>query len=342
MLSANFAEFFTPKTACSFILGAAVGYGIYHHLQGPKYLELPSTISTEAAKAFQTAPSLTGRVTSRNIEQRREEYRKNREKVSSAAKDKYFGETKETKEFGGVSVTVATPRELKGKGEDALIFFHGGFFALGGTESSYHLFGPIANELGCTVYSVDYSLESNPAAPQAPVDCQKAYDAIVQQVKGNVFLMGVDAGGALAISTVSNTTEKKPKSIGLYSPLVDLEAFGDTFKILSDFKPMVSKECLESFVSHYVQDELKTKPLYSPGLHRKDAGPYHYKFPRAFIATGTRDVFQSQSQKLVNSGLVAQCYTLQGGWFGYQDSDSDEAKNCAMILADHFKYAAAY
>lgn len=181
------------KTVCSFIFGALFGCGVYYQLQGPRYAALPRTLSYGARQAFDTAPNLKGRVTPRNLEQMRKEYQEQRQEISAAAKAEYFGETKETKEFGGVSVTEATPKG--GAGNNALIFFHGGFFALGGTESSYHLFGPVAKELGCTVYSVDYSLESNPSSPQAPVDCQKAYDAIVQQVRGNVFVMGVDACG---------------------------------------------------------------------------------------------------------------------------------------------------
>lgn len=144
------------------------------------------------------------------------------------------------------------------------------------------------------------------------------------------------AGGALAISTVSNTTERKPKAMGLYSPWVNLETFGDTFEILSHFKPMVSRACLEGFVSHYVEAKLKTNPLYSPSYSNLP-----HNFPDIFVATGTRDIFQSQGLKLVSNRTTDKCYNLEGGWLGYQDSATEESRACADALVNYFKLCEA-
>lgn len=115
---------------------------------------------------------------------------------------RYRGIRCEKHRANGVPVRVYSPKDLEGDAP-ALVYFHGGGFALRAAPQHYKLAQVYAEEARCRVVLVDYSLRPFPAPAN---DCYTAWQWTVRSCRKlhidptRMAVGGDSAGGALAIA----------------------------------------------------------------------------------------------------------------------------------------------
>lgn len=106
------------------------------------------------------------------------------------------------------------------KGADerrSVLLLHGGAFIIGSTRTHRAFAAHLAVAAGCTVHLLDYRLAPEHPWPAAVDDAVAAFDELAAMSSTSV--VGDSAGGALALLLART---RRPASLGLVSPLVDL------------------------------------------------------------------------------------------------------------------------
>jgi acetyl esterase/lipase len=107
--------------------------------------------------------------------------------------------TRETT-LGGVPALEVTAGGATRPG--ALLYFHGGAYALGSATTSVALVADIARRVGTTALTVDYRLAPEHTFPAAVDDAVAAYRALLDRgvPASSIGLVGESAGGGLALA----------------------------------------------------------------------------------------------------------------------------------------------
>ncbi|MCV7186274.1 alpha/beta hydrolase [Mycolicibacterium murale] len=144
----------------------------------------------------------------------------------------------------GPAAGVAVRHYRAAGATDAVVYFHGGGFALGDLDSYHAVCSRICQDAGVHVFSVDYRLAPEHPAPAAVDDCSAAYAWITAHaaelgITGGVAVAGDSAGGALAAVVArwaARSDVPTPSLQFLIYPVTDLAArtrsrtlFGDGF-----------------------------------------------------------------------------------------------------------------
>ena len=99
------------------------------------------------------------------------------------------------------SVFMREYKPLNTQSDQALLFFHGGGYALGSVETHHNFVASMSLFLGIKVYSLEYGLSPENKFPNALEDARKAYLVILQEFENKkIFLCGDSAGAHLAAS----------------------------------------------------------------------------------------------------------------------------------------------
>uniref|UniRef100_A0A1I7U419 Abhydrolase_3 domain-containing protein n=1 Tax=Caenorhabditis tropicalis TaxID=1561998 RepID=A0A1I7U419_9PELO len=115
--------------------------------------------------------------------------------------------------WNGVHVRTYQPRNATG---GAVVFIHGGGFAIGSVEMYSGLTRRMAKEMNTFVVSIDYRLSPETVFPENLLDCEKALDYLIE--KGpqefgidptKIVIVGDSAGGNLATVIAQRRVEKK-------------------------------------------------------------------------------------------------------------------------------------
>lgn len=117
--------------------------------------------------------------------------------------------------WNGVHVRTYEPRMVKNATNGAVIFIHGGGFAIGSVEMYSGLTRRIAKEMNTFVVSIDYRLSPETVFPENLLDCEKAIDYLFQNGPqefgidpNKVVIVGDSAGGNLATVIAQRRLEK--------------------------------------------------------------------------------------------------------------------------------------
>ncbi|MFJ4830815.1 alpha/beta hydrolase [Streptomyces sp. NPDC088747] len=172
-------------------------------------------------------------------------------------------------ELGGVPVvTVATP------GADpsaAVLYFHGGAYALGSAADSVGLAADVARRVGARAVSVDYRLAPEHPFPAAIDDAVAAYRALLDQgvPASRVAFVGESAGGGLvaaALVALKETGLPQPASAAVFSPWADLTVSGHSATGKAALDPALTPEALRTRARDYLGEHDAATPLASPVL----------------------------------------------------------------------------
>lgn len=209
-------------------------------------------------------------------------------------------------EINGIQHKKIVPANATAENMDKLIlFFHGGGFVIGSPEITLPIALQAAHHLQTPILSVRYPLAWQAAYPSALECALTVYDfVLLEHVPKQVGLLGDSAGGNLAAALAPAVQARDGSglaAIALMSPWMDLGATGDSITLLNGADIMLSYDLnLRQSAELYIGNTPITDAGVSP-----TCGDFSKGFPPCFIATGTRDLFQSHCARLQTALLKA-------------------------------------
>jgi acetyl esterase/lipase len=153
--------------------------------------------------------------------------------------------------------------------EGVILYFHGGFFAIGSAAASVGLAADLAREARMRVVTVDYRLAPEHPYPAAVQDATTAYRALLDsgQDLGRLALAGESAGANLAVAALLGAQRAglpQPCAAVLLSPWVDLTGSGDSITTKADADPIITGTATRLRAATYLDGADPTDPLASP------------------------------------------------------------------------------
>lgn len=198
-------------------------------------------------------------------------------------------------QLGGVPVIWV---DIPGTTTDGVIvYFHGGFFAIGSAATSVGLASDLARQAHMRVVTVDYRLAPEHPYPAAPHDAMTAYRALLDsgQDVTRVALAGESAGANLAVVTLTAIQRlglPQPTSAVLMSPLADLAATGQSITAKADADPVITAEAVRNRSRDYLGGTDASDPAVSP-VYGSLAG-----LPPLLIQAGSHEILLDDAIRL--------------------------------------------
>ena len=169
-------------------------------------------------------------------------------------------------ELGGVPVvTVETP------GTDpsvAVLYFHGGAYALGSAADSVGLAADVSRRAAARAISVDYRLAPEHPFPAALDDAVAAYRALLDSgvPSAKIAIVGESAGGGLVAATLVALKDAglpQPSSATVFSPWADLTVSGTSASTKASLDPALTPKALRTRARDYLGERDTATPLAS-------------------------------------------------------------------------------
>jgi acetyl esterase/lipase len=198
-------------------------------------------------------------------------------------------------QLGGVPVvTIDIPGTTT---EGVILYFHGGFFAIGSAAASVGLASDLARKARMQVVTVDYRLAPEHPYPAALHDAMTAYRALLDtgQHVARVALAGESAGANLAAATlvaIQRDGLPRPSSAVLLSPWVDLTGTGDSITAKAAVDPMITATAIRVRAGDYLNGADASDGLVSP-IYASLAG-----LPPLLIQAGSHEVLLDDAIRL--------------------------------------------
>jgi acetyl esterase/lipase len=151
----------------------------------------------------------------------------------------------------------------------AIVYFHGGGYAIGSVNTHRMLVGEIARATGARLLSVDYRLAPEHPFPAAVQDAVAAYRFVLGcgLDPEHVAVAGDSAGGGLAAASLlalRDAGDRLPAAAVLLSPWLDLTLTSDSMRSKADQDPLVRREGLQRMAEAYLAGTDAKTPTASP------------------------------------------------------------------------------
>jgi monoterpene epsilon-lactone hydrolase len=189
----------------------------------------------------------------------------------------------------------------KADGHSALLYLHGGGYAMGSIKSHRATAGQLAEAGKINTLIIDYRRPPEHPFPAALEDVVTAYDWLRKNGYERIIIAGDSAGGGLALSTVvslRNNQAPMPVLVICLSPVTDVECTGDSMITNARRDPWLTADTKILF-NYYVGGHDPRDPLISP-LYAD-----YTKFPPLVIHVGTDEILLSDSTRLVEKARTA-------------------------------------
>ena len=178
------------------------------------------------------------------------------------------------------------------RGDAAVLYLHGGGYAIGSPKSHRHMLGPLSADSGLPIFAADYRLAPEHPFPAAVDDAVAAYKGLLDSgiAPGKLAIAGDSAGGGLAVATLVAARDRglpMPACAVALSPWVDLSQGGETYRSKRD--PIVKKEPMDVMAAQYLAGADPKTPLASP-LFADLKG-----LPPLLIQVGTEEALQDDA-----------------------------------------------
>ncbi|MEV6276388.1 alpha/beta hydrolase [Nocardia sp. NPDC051832] len=201
-------------------------------------------------------------------------------------------------ELDGVPCEILTPPG--GTTDTALLYLHGGGFAIGSAQTHRSLTGHLAVAMNATVYALNYRLAPENPYPAANDDCLAAYRALLARgiPAARIVVAGDSAGGALSLDLALRASAQGlpgPAALGLICPVLDLSAESSVFTGPADREPLLTAALMRRFLDAYLPDmSQRVRRELSP-LHRELAG-----LPPIVLQTAEDDPLHGDALRLAD------------------------------------------
>ncbi|NHJ21951.1 MAG: alpha/beta hydrolase [Candidatus Lokiarchaeota archaeon] len=186
-----------------------------------------------------------------------------------------------------------------------ILFLHGGAYIAGSVETSKYHSVLIARLSKAQLLNINYRLAPEHPFPAALDDAVKAYNWLIEEKKfspKNIVIVGVSAGGGLAIATLLKLKELKlelPLAAVCISPWTDLTFTGATYNERAKIDPFTSPDNLDFSARLYAGESDPSNPYISP-IYGDLKG-----LPPLFVIAGTAEILYDDSNRLAEQARVA-------------------------------------
>ena len=214
-------------------------------------------------------------------------------------------------------IWVSVPESLPDR---VVLFFHGGCFSTGSTDSHLGLCIRLARASRARVFSVDYRLAPEYIFPAAVEDTVAGYRFLLAKgyVPHHIVPAGISAGGTLVISLLLSLRDHAlplPHAGVCMSPVTDLLFPGESM-IRNQDRDWISAEQLHAIRTTYLPGHDVKDPLASP-IHARLAG-----LPRIYVQAGTHELLVSDIGVFVDkarwAGVPVQAEIWEGMFHSWQ------------------------
>ena len=156
-----------------------------------------------------------------------------------------------------------------GASPGALLYLHGGAFALGSIGIFREWVARLARATSTPALLIDYRLAPEHPYPAALEDATAAYLWLLREgiAPSEIILAGDSAGGGLALSTLVGLRDAgRPLPAGAVciSPWTDLALTGSSIQDKACVDPILTPGGLETYAGYYAGTVKRTDPLLSP------------------------------------------------------------------------------
>jgi monoterpene epsilon-lactone hydrolase len=205
------------------------------------------------------------------------------------------GVTYECVSAGGVEAMWCTPAEART--DRAILYLHGGGFAVGSMHSHRKLAGHIAKAAGCPAIVTNYRLAPEYPFPAGIQDNVTVYRWLLERgiAASSIAVCGDSAGGNLSLTTSLMARDEGlplPGAIAVLSPFCDLEVTGETMKSRADVDTLVNYEIASGMGAMLLGDGDRNIPLANPLLADLTG------FPPLHIEVGGHECLLADSEQL--------------------------------------------
>ena len=188
--------------------------------------------------------------------------------------------------------------------DGAILYLHGGGYAIGSINTHRGLAGRISEASGLPVLVIDYRLAPEHPHPAAVEDAVAAYRWLLAQGLSpeRLAIAGDSAGGGLTIAALvalRDSGDALPACAVPISPWVDMEVSAESCTTRAEADPMVTPEALKRMADWYMNGQDLRTPLASP-LHADLSG-----LPPMLVQVGDAEVLLDDATRLVERAKAA-------------------------------------
>jgi epsilon-lactone hydrolase len=185
-----------------------------------------------------------------------------------------------------------------------VLYLHGGGYVAGSIDSHRNLTGHLAVAMGCRILALDYRLAPEHPHPAPVTDAVAGYRWVLDQgvTPDHVVIAGDSAGGGLTMATLLRSRDEglpMPAAAVPMSPMVDLEATGESMTTRADVDPMIDRAMALEIVQLFIGDGDRRDPYAAP-LHGDLTG-----LPPLLIQVGDAEVLLDDAVRLADAARAA-------------------------------------
>ncbi len=179
----------------------------------------------------------------------------------------------------------------------AVLYFHGGAYAVGSAASSAGLAVAVARHSGSPVITVEYRLAPEHPYPAALDDALAAYRGLLDSgvPAERVAVVGESAGGGLALAllvALKDTDLPQPAAAAVFSPWTDLTLSGASIEDKAAADPALTGAALRVRAADYAADTDLADPLLSPVFADLKG------LPPLLVQAGSREILLDDATRL--------------------------------------------
>lgn len=207
------------------------------------------------------------------------------------------------RELGGVPVVDVTSEAVSGEG--AILYFHGGAYALGSALAGAGITGELASRTSRSGISVEYRLAPEHPYPAALDDAVAAYQGLLSTGTdpAAIVVAGESAGAGLVLALLMSLRDQQlplPSAAVLFSPWADLTVSGGSVTARAALDPVLTERALQVRAADYAGAADPTHSGLSP-VFGEFAG-----LPPLLLQVGTHEILLDDALRIAATAAAAE------------------------------------